>query len=94
LTSRIHTAKEKLKDKLYKFISNFSIDLLIPENSVTIPLNIPLGLPSLKSSPKPDYQPLPIIMTFSGSVSSLKPIWFGTTSIWPFRPTCRRSGML
>jgi len=44
LTSRIHTAKEKLKDKLYKFISNFSIDLLIPENSVTIPLNIPLGL--------------------------------------------------
>jgi len=33
-----------LKDELYAFIEKFSIDLLVPENSLTIPLNIPLGL--------------------------------------------------
>ena len=44
LTDRIHAAKEHLKDQLYDFINTFAIDLLVPENAVTIPLNIPLGL--------------------------------------------------
>ncbi|MBW2239052.1 MAG: glycosyltransferase family 1 protein, partial [Deltaproteobacteria bacterium] len=33
-----------MKDELYAFIEKFGIDLLVPENSLTIPLNIPLGL--------------------------------------------------
>lgn len=44
LTTKIYEIKEHLKDQLYDFISKFNIDLLIPENAVTIPLNIPLGL--------------------------------------------------
>lgn len=44
ITQKIHTVKEKLKDKIYNFIEKFNIDLLVPENSLTIPLNIPLGL--------------------------------------------------
>jgi mannosylglucosylglycerate synthase len=44
LTNLIHGIKEHLKDKLYDFIDKFKIDLLIPENALTIPLNIPLGL--------------------------------------------------
>ena len=44
LTAEIYTFKEHLKDALYDFISEFKIDLLIPENALTIPLNIPLGL--------------------------------------------------
>jgi glycosyltransferase involved in cell wall biosynthesis len=44
LTGKIHDFKELIKDKLYDFISKFKIDLLIPENALTIPLNIPLGL--------------------------------------------------
>ena len=44
LTIQIHAIKEKLKDQLYKFISKFNIDLLVPENALTIPLNIPLGI--------------------------------------------------
>jgi glycosyltransferase involved in cell wall biosynthesis len=36
--------KKKLKDDLYKFIEKFAIDLLVPENALTIPLNIPLGI--------------------------------------------------
>jgi hypothetical protein len=40
----IHEIKEHLKDQLYDFIAKFNIDLLIPENALTIPLNIPLGL--------------------------------------------------
>lgn len=44
ITQKIMGIKRKLKDDLYKFIEKFAIDLLIPENALTIPLNIPLGL--------------------------------------------------
>ncbi|MFP4194514.1 MAG: glycosyltransferase [Desulfobacterales bacterium] len=44
VTSKISGIKEELKDHLYNFIDEFSIDLLITENSITIPLNLPLGI--------------------------------------------------
>ncbi len=44
LTAKIHKIKDKLKDELYRFIRKYDIDLLIPENALTIPMNIPLGL--------------------------------------------------
>jgi len=44
ITKKIHSVKEELKDEIYKFIRKYHIDLLIPENAITIPLNIPLGL--------------------------------------------------
>jgi glycosyltransferase involved in cell wall biosynthesis len=44
ITEKIHEIKSKLKDELYKFIEKFKIELLVPENSLTIPLNIPLGI--------------------------------------------------
>ncbi len=44
LTTSIQAIKEHLKDQLYDFIVKFNIDLLVPENALTIPLNIPLGL--------------------------------------------------
>ena len=44
VTHKIMKIKKKLKDDLYKFIEKFAIDLLVPENALTIPLNIPLGL--------------------------------------------------
>lgn len=33
-----------LKDQLYKFINRFDIDLLVAENALSIPMNVPLGL--------------------------------------------------
>jgi glycosyltransferase involved in cell wall biosynthesis len=44
VTQRIHQIKEFLKDHLYRFIETFSIDLLVPQNCLTIPMNIPLGI--------------------------------------------------
>ena len=44
VTRKIHEMKRKLKDQLYKFIEKFNLDLLVPENALTIPLNIPLGI--------------------------------------------------
>lgn len=44
VTRKIHLLKEDLKKKICDFIRQFDIDLIIPENAVTIPLNIPLGL--------------------------------------------------
>ena len=44
LTTEIYTIKEHIKDQLYEFIKKFNIDLLVPENALTIPLNIPLGI--------------------------------------------------
>jgi glycosyltransferase involved in cell wall biosynthesis len=43
-TTWIHEMTAFLKTKLYAFKENFNIQVLIPENSLAIPLNIPLGL--------------------------------------------------
>jgi hypothetical protein len=44
MTHRIHELREHLKDRIYAFIKKFDIQLLIAENALSIPLNIPLGL--------------------------------------------------
>jgi len=44
VTRKIQRLKDKLKKEIYKFIRNFGIDILIPENALAIPLNVPLGL--------------------------------------------------
>jgi mannosylglucosylglycerate synthase len=43
-THRIHELRSYLKDRLYEFIRKYDIELLIAENALSIPLNIPLGL--------------------------------------------------
>ena len=44
LTERIHYYRKRLKEELYEFVERFNIDILIPQNAVTIPLNISLAL--------------------------------------------------
>ena len=44
LTRRLHLYRERLKEELYTFIKKFSLDVLVPENTLTIPLNVPLGM--------------------------------------------------
>lgn len=44
ITDLIHKLKEYLKIKLYEFVKKFDIDVIIPENALTIPMNIPLGI--------------------------------------------------
>jgi len=44
LTRKIHYYREKLKKDIYRFINKFNIHVLVPENALTIPINIPLGL--------------------------------------------------
>ncbi|GAP20384.1 glycosyltransferase family 4 protein [Leptolinea tardivitalis] len=44
ITRRIHSLKNHLKDELYRFISQFDLNLLITENVQAIPIHIPLGM--------------------------------------------------
>ena len=44
VTDEIQRVTRLLKEHLYTFIEKFNIDLLVPENALTIPLNIPLGV--------------------------------------------------
>ena len=44
LTGQIHKLRQSLKTALYQFIETFDIDMLIVENAVTIPMNLPFGL--------------------------------------------------
>jgi len=44
VSKNIQKIQEKLKSALYEFCKKFKIDLIIPENALTIPLNIPLGI--------------------------------------------------
>ncbi len=43
-TQWIHTRREFFKEYLYSFINKFKISLLIPQNILSFPLNIPLSL--------------------------------------------------
>jgi glycosyltransferase involved in cell wall biosynthesis len=44
VTNMIHSLREVLKRKIYEYVREFNIDLLIVENALSIPMNIPLGL--------------------------------------------------
>jgi glycosyltransferase involved in cell wall biosynthesis len=44
VTDRIYKKKEYLKEKLYTFLEQFNIDLLVAENVLAIPMHIPLGV--------------------------------------------------
>ncbi len=44
LTGIIHSKRLEFKKIIYKFIERFGIDVLIPQNAITIPLNVPLGM--------------------------------------------------
>jgi len=44
MTRRINKLKDYFKEELYKFARRFDLEILIIENAVTIPLNLPLGL--------------------------------------------------
>ena len=44
VTKHIHELREELKKGIHEFIERFSLDVLIAENTLSIPLNIPLGL--------------------------------------------------
>ena len=44
VTDRIGEIKARIKDSLYEFVSGFNIELMIVENALAIPLNIPLGV--------------------------------------------------
>ena len=44
ITKLIHEIREYLKEQIYEFVKRFDIDLIIPENALAIPLNIPFGL--------------------------------------------------
>lgn len=44
VTDAIHELKTFLKQKLQEFIQKFSIDLLVAQNILTIPMHLPLGM--------------------------------------------------
>lgn len=44
VSEQVHKLKNHLKDKIYEFVKKFKIDLIITENALSIPMNIPLGL--------------------------------------------------
>lgn len=44
VTEKIHRLRDHLKSNIYDFVKRFDIDLIIPENVLAIPLNVPLAL--------------------------------------------------
>jgi glycosyltransferase involved in cell wall biosynthesis len=44
MTRKIFDMSEQLKETLYDFVDRFSINLLVVENALCIPMNLPLGL--------------------------------------------------
>lgn len=44
MSRRVNELKEHFKETLYQFARRFALEILVIENAVTIPLNLPLGL--------------------------------------------------
>jgi mannosylglucosylglycerate synthase len=44
MTRRIFDISEHIKETLYEFVDKFSINILVVENALCIPMNLPLGL--------------------------------------------------
>ena len=44
MTRRVNELKEYFKEQLYEFAHRFDLEILVVENALTIPLNLPLGL--------------------------------------------------
>jgi len=44
VTERIRDLAEYIKGTLYRFVDKFDIDILIPQNALAIPMNLPLGI--------------------------------------------------
>ena len=44
MTRRVNELREYFKQELYRFAHRFDIEILVIENAITIPINIPLGL--------------------------------------------------
>lgn len=44
LTAELHNMRRIIKQQLYTFINTFQIELLIPENLLAIPMNIPFSM--------------------------------------------------
>lgn len=44
LTEQIQTVKNRIKDDLYEFIGKYEIELLVIQNALAIPMNLPLGI--------------------------------------------------
>ena len=44
VTRQIYAISEHLKQALYEFVERFELEILIAQNSLTIPMNVPLGL--------------------------------------------------
>lgn len=44
VTRRIYEIADRLKDAIYEFVEKFNIDILVVQNALCIPMNIPLGV--------------------------------------------------
>lgn len=44
VTETMHALKSLIKVQIQEFVEKFAIDLLIPENALTIPMHVPLGI--------------------------------------------------
>jgi len=44
VTETMHAIKSLIKLQIQEFVEQYSIDLLIPENALTIPMHVPLGI--------------------------------------------------
>ena len=43
-TNQIHQLSQRLKKTIRDFVGNYKIDLIVPQNVLTIPMNLPLGV--------------------------------------------------
>jgi hypothetical protein len=67
VTETIHTLTAILKRRLGEFIERFTLDMLIVENALTIPMHLPLGIALTELIAESQIPPLRITTIFTGN---------------------------
>ena len=93
MTRRVNDLKEYFKKQLYEFAYRFSLELLIIENAVTIPLNLPLGLALTEFIAETGFPTIAHHHDFHWERQRFHVNCVGDYLRLPSRPTCHPSGM-
>jgi len=88
MTRRVNELKDYFKEQLYKFAQHFALELLIIENAVTIPLNLPLGLALTEFIAETGFPTIAHHHDFHWERNAFKRIAWAIILPPRFRPTC------
>ncbi len=92
-SNAVQSLSQHLKSRLQEFVGKFDLELLITQNALSLPMNVPLGIALGGVLPRRVYPPSPTTMIFIGRELASPSRLPETTCIWRSPLNCLPSVM-